>query len=113
VISGRHGKWPEPNLRAGSSCGAEWAEGNLAMPQLQLPLFADGLTSINDNIAFQREGAQVVYFHGMMPVFQHGEKDVKSFRMFTSQMIANAVFYGVPIIAIVGSRENVRKGGHL
>jgi len=75
------------------------------MPQLQLPLFANGLTSINENIAFQREGAQVVYFHGMMPVFQHGEKDVKSFRMFTSQLIANGTArprdivqaFGVPL----------------
>ena len=59
------------------------------MPQLQLPVFADGLTSITEDLAFQREDGKVVYFHGLLPVFQHGEKDLRSFRMFTSQLIAN------------------------
>ncbi len=72
------------------------------MPQLQLPLFADGLTSINENISFQREDGQVVYFHGMMPVFQHGEKDVKSFRMFTSQLIANGTARQRDVVAAFG-----------
>jgi transposase len=59
------------------------------MPQLQLPVFPDGLTSITEDLAFQREDGKVVYFHGLMPVFQHEEKDVKSFRMFTSQLVVN------------------------
>jgi len=50
------------------------------MPQLQLPIFPDGLISITEDLAFQREDGKVVYFHGLMPVFQHGEKDLKSFR---------------------------------
>jgi len=40
-------------------------------------------------LAFQREDGKVVYFHGLMPVFQHDQTDLKSFRMFTSQLIAN------------------------
>ena len=60
------------------------------MPQLQLPIFPQGLTSITEDLAFQQENGKVVYFHGLLPVFQHDQKDVKSFRMITSQLIANA-----------------------
>jgi hypothetical protein len=78
------------------------------MPQLQLPIFPDGLTSITEDLAFQREDGKVVYFHGLMPVFQHDEKDLKSFRMFTSQLIANGTVrqrdivqaFGVPLATV-------------
>ena len=78
------------------------------MPQLQLPLFRDGLTPINEDLAFQRADGQVVYFHGLLPVFQHGEKDLKSFRLFTSQLIANGTVrqrdivraFGVPLATV-------------
>jgi hypothetical protein len=33
----------------------------------------------------------VCYIHGHMAVFQHEEQDVRSFRMFTSQMIGMAL----------------------
>jgi hypothetical protein len=59
------------------------------MPQLQLPIFPPGLTSITEDLAFQCEDGKVAYFHGMMVVFQHEEKDLKTFRMYTSQLIAN------------------------
>ncbi len=61
------------------------------MPQLQLPVFPDGLIPITEDLGFQREGGKVVYFHGLMPVFQHEERDLKSFRMFTSQLIDSGV----------------------
>ena len=75
------------------------------MPQLQLPVFADGLTSITEDLAFQREAGKVVYFHGLLPVFEHDEGDIKSFRMFTSQLIAQGTVkqrdivraFGVPL----------------
>ena len=78
------------------------------MPQLQLPIFPNGLTSITEDLAFQREDGRVVYFHGLMPVFQHGERDLKSFRMFTSQLIANGTVrqrdivraFGVPLATV-------------
>jgi len=78
------------------------------MPQLQLPFFADGLTSITEDLAFQREEGRVVYFHGLMPVFQHDEADLKSFRMFTSQLIASGTArqrdiveaFGVPLATV-------------
>jgi hypothetical protein len=81
---------------------------NWAMPQLQLPIFPDGLISITEDLAFQREDGKVVYFHGLMPVFQHDETDLKSFRMFTSQLIANGTVrqrdivqaFGVPLATV-------------
>ncbi len=78
------------------------------MPQLQLPIFGEGLIPINEDLAFQREDGRVVYFHGLMPVFQHDEADLKSFRMFTSQLIANGTVrqrdivqsFGVPLATV-------------
>ena|SRR6266571_2725854 len=75
------------------------------MPQLQLPIFPAGLTALTNDIAFQRVDGKVFYFHGHLPVFQHEEKDVKSFRLFTSQLIANKTVrqrdivraFGVPL----------------
>ncbi len=78
------------------------------MPQLQLPIFRSGLTSITEDLAFQQENGKVVYFHGLLPVFQHDEKDLKSFRMYTSQLIANGTVrqrdivraFGVPLATV-------------
>lgn len=57
------------------------------MPQLQLPIFPAGAKEITQNIAVQCEDGKVAYYYGHLPVFQHEEKNVKSFRFFTSQMI--------------------------
>jgi hypothetical protein len=78
------------------------------MAQLQLPMFPDGLTPFTEDLAFQREDGKVVYFHGLMPVFQHDEKDLRSFRMFTSQLIASGTArqrdiveaFGVPLATV-------------
>ena len=78
------------------------------MPQLQLPLFPAGVTEINRQIAVQKEAGTVWYLHGHLPVFQHAEQDVRSFRMFTSQMIAGGTVkpkeivktFGVPMITV-------------
>jgi len=59
------------------------------MPQLQLPMFPAGVTEINTRVAVEARDGRVCYIHGHLPVFQHDEKDVWSFRMFTSQMIVN------------------------
>lgn len=63
---------------------------------------------INRSIAVQKEAGQVWYLHGHLPVFHHDEADVGSFRMFTSQMIANGTVkpkeivkaFGVPSITV-------------
>jgi transposase len=78
------------------------------MPQLQLPIFPPGLTTITEDLAFQREDGKVVYFHGLLPVFQHDEKDLKTFRMYTSQLVANKTVrqqdivraFGVPLATV-------------
>lgn len=78
------------------------------MPQLQLPIFPAGVTEINPAIAVQKEGSAVYYLYGHLPVFQHQERDVRSFRMFTSQMIVNGTAkpteivrtFGVPAITV-------------
>jgi len=78
------------------------------MPQLQLPIFPAGVTEINSRIAVQKEAGRVSYIHGHLPVFQHEEQDVRSFRMCTSQMIAGGTVkpkeivkkFGVPMITV-------------
>jgi transposase len=57
------------------------------MPQMQLPIFPAGVTEINSRVAVEAKDGQVCYVYGHLPVFQHEEADVRSFRMFTSQMI--------------------------
>jgi transposase len=78
------------------------------MPQLQLPIFPAGVTEINSQIAVQTEAGKVFYLHGHLPLFQHEEQDVQSFRMFTSQMIEGGTVkpkeivetFGVPMITV-------------
>ena len=75
---------------------------------MQLPVFPGGVTEINSRIAVQQEAGVVWYIHGHLPVFQHKEQDVRSFRMFTSQMIAGGTVkpkeivkaFGVPMVTV-------------
>jgi transposase len=55
------------------------------MPQLQLPLFPNGVTHITSELAFEKKDGCITYFNGHMPVFTHEEKDFATFRMITSQ----------------------------
>jgi len=59
------------------------------MPQMQLPVFPVGTTTITSELAFERRDDQVVYFNGHLPVFTHGVSDIASFRFFTTQLIVN------------------------
>lgn len=59
------------------------------MPQILLPFFPEDITLINAHIGFQKQSGIVYYFVGIMPVYQHPEDDVKSFRFFTSQIVVN------------------------
>ena len=75
---------------------------------MQLPGFPAGAVEINGAIAVQKEAVVAWYIYGHMPVFQHEERDVRSFRMFTSQMIVNGTVkpkeivqaFGVPMITV-------------
>jgi transposase len=89
------------------------------MPQLQLPIFPAGVTEINSRIAVQKDAGTVYYLYGHLPVFQHEESDVRSFRMFTSQMIANGTVrareivqtFGVPMITVKRYVKRYREAG--
>jgi transposase len=78
------------------------------MPQVQLPVFPVGTTEITSELGFERQGQQVVYLNGHLPVFTHQLEDLASFRLFTSQLIVNgtasqsqiAKAFGVPLITV-------------
>jgi transposase len=55
------------------------------MPQLQLPMFPNGVTHITSELAFEKRDGRITYFNGHMPVFTHEESDIATFRMITSQ----------------------------
>lgn len=59
------------------------------MPQIQLPVFPEGVTLITSELAFCKRDGQVTYFNGLMPVFTHAADDVATFRMITSQFVVN------------------------
>src|SRR6266567_1900420 len=89
------------------------------MPQLQLPIFPAGVTEINSQIAVQKDASTIWYMHGHLPVFQHAEGDVRSFRMFTSQMIEGGTVkpkeivktFGVPMITVKRYMKLYREHG--
>jgi transposase len=72
------------------------------MPQLQLPIFPVGVTEINTRVAVEAKDGRVCYIHGHLPVFQHEEKDVWSFRMFTRQMIVHGTAKPKEIVQTFG-----------
>jgi transposase len=89
------------------------------MPQLQLPIFPAGMTPITAEIAFECRDGRVVYVNGHLPVFQHEEKDLASFRLFTSQLIVNGTVgqaeisraFHVPLGTVKRYVGRYRKGG--
>jgi transposase len=72
------------------------------MPQLQLPIFPAGAKCITDEIAVEYRDKQVVYIYGSLPVFQHAEGDLQSFRLFTSQLIDTGAVRQVDIVNAFG-----------
>lgn len=72
------------------------------MPQLQLPIFPAGTKEINADVGVQCEEGKVVYLHGHLPVFQHDATDLKSFRLITSQMVANGAVRAGEVVEAFG-----------
>lgn len=72
------------------------------MPQMQLPIFPAGFTEINNRVGVEAKDGQVCYVYGHLPVFQHEENDVRSFRMFTSQMIVTGSVKAKEIVETFG-----------
>jgi hypothetical protein len=77
------------------------------------------VTEINSQIAVLKEAGTIYYVHGHLPVFQHAEKDVRGFRMFSSQMVVNGTVkpkdlvraFGVPMISVKRSVKVFRERG--
>jgi len=72
------------------------------MPQLQLPIFQEGVNFITPELGYSLEDGQVVYLHGMLPVFTHGEDDTASFKMITSQFYVNGAAKQAQIVRAFG-----------
>jgi len=89
------------------------------MPQMQLPIFPEGVTHITPELAFMKKDGRVVYFNGHMPLFVHDEHDLRTFRMITSQFIVNgnvkqsrvAQVFGLPLITVKRSTKLYREKG--
>jgi len=59
------------------------------MPQMQLPVFYEGINPITNDVGYERRAETVVYYCGTMPVFSHALGDLDSFRMIVSQLYVN------------------------
>ncbi len=89
------------------------------MPQIQLPMFPAGAVELNGDLACRGEAGTVVYYHGQLPIFTHAQDDVASFRMFTSQLIAQGSAtqgqiqraFGVPRVAVQRAAKLYRERG--
>jgi hypothetical protein len=73
-----------------------------AMAQLQLPVFPQGVTQLSTDLGVSCREGRVSYFYGTLPVFRHGEKDVKSFRMFTSQLYLDGKVKQADLVKVFG-----------
>lgn len=72
------------------------------MPQMHFPIYPEGVTSITANISYKKENGKITYFDWQMPIFIHAEEDLKTFRMFTSQLCVNGNAKQVDIIRAFG-----------
>ena len=86
---------------------------------MDLPIFPAGVTEINSRVAVEAKEGQVCYVYDHLPVFQHEETDVRSFRMFTSQMIVTGSVkpkeivetFGVPMVTVKRYMKVYRQQG--
>ncbi len=89
------------------------------MPQILLPIFPAEATPINNVVSFAKRDGSIYYFHGCQPVFSHDEHDIKSFRMFTSQLAVNGACkqaemvraFGISSISMKRYVKKYREGG--
>lgn len=73
------------------------------MAQELLPQFvSEGEGYITELLSYQKHEGMVYYFHGGLPIFCHAEGDLKSFRMFTSQLVVNGSCRQVDIVRVFG-----------
>jgi transposase-like protein len=79
------------------------------MPQMMLPIFPAGVTEINDKLAFKKEDGVVTYFSATMPVFQHSETDIASFKMIVSQFYVLGMAKQSEIVSAFGLNPQLLK----
>jgi len=76
------------------------------MPQAWLPLVPSGATPINPVMSVVKEDGKWFYFCGVNPVFFHEGADLRSFRMFTAQLVCQGVCKKAEIIRTFGVSKN-------
>ena len=81
----------------------------LRMPQLQLPVFYDGVNPITNDIGYEKQDGNIVYYCGTMPVFSHQEDDMDSFRTITSQLYVNGNATQTQISEALGIKKQALK----
>ncbi len=79
------------------------------MPQIQLPIFPEGVIQINNNLGVIRDADTVTYIYGSLPVFSHHVDDKKTFKMFTSQLYVNGSAKQAEICRAFGISKNSMK----
>ena len=72
------------------------------MPRLQRPIFPAESKCVSRGYSVECRDKQVVYFSSLMPIFQHAEDDLRSFRMFTSLLIVMDAARQVDIAKVFG-----------
>lgn len=89
------------------------------MPQMQLPVFYEGVNPITNDVGYERRADTVVYYCGTMPVFSHSVGDLDSFRMIVSQLYVNGTVrqaslvraFGIQPLALKRWVKRYRAGG--
>jgi hypothetical protein len=72
------------------------------MPQLQLPIFKEGVNPITEDLGYLHENGQVIYLYGMLPIFTHDVTDMGSFKMIVSQFYINGSAKQAQIVKAFG-----------
>jgi transposase-like protein len=98
---------------------SRWRRKTWYMTQVQLPIFPAGTTPITSEVAFDCRDGKVTYVNGHLPVFQHEQEDLASFRLFTSQLVVNGTVsqaeiaraFHVPSKTVKRYVKRLREGG--
>ena len=77
-------------------------EGRAILQQLILPTIPIGATEINHFVSVWRDETRWTYYHGCHPIFTHPPKNLKLFRLITSQLIEAGSCRPVDIISTFG-----------
>ncbi|MCD4655479.1 hypothetical protein K8T06_16285, partial [bacterium] len=81
------------------------------MPQMWIPIIPSEATAINGTVSVSRNNGMCIYFCGINPMFFHSESDLRSFRMFTSQLVCQGMCKQAEIVRAFGvSKNSVNRG---